>query len=197
MSAKGSWRISDDCPEASLITEYDCLMIRIWLVILVGSLTLSAQSIPTRPSFDRYPTKQIYTGAPAPPKLDEGQRMLRTVIRRGAKSEVQFAGHYTVPQAGCGAGCSGFFIVDSITGKVYNGFSIADLPGQWLEKQPGDQPLRIEFVSSSRLLKINGCPEEQSCGYYDYVMVDGKGLKLVQKWLLPKEFQDPLTSTPK
>jgi hypothetical protein len=117
------------------------------------STVVSAQSIPARPSFENYSAKQIYKGAPVPPKLDKGQRMFRTVIRRGAKSEVQFAGHYTVPQAGCGAGCSGFFIVDSITGKVYNGFSIADLPYQWLEKQSGDQPLRIEFVPSSRLLE--------------------------------------------
>ena len=63
------------------------------------------------------------------------------------------------------------------------------MPNKWLEKQSGDQPLRIQFIASSRLLKINGCPNEQDCGYYDYVMVDGKGLKLVDKWLLPQEFQ--------
>ncbi len=103
---------------------------------------------------------------------------------------MQFAGHYTLPQFGCGAGCSGFYIVDSINGKVYDGFGIADLPGQWLEKQSGDELLRIQFFPSSRLLKINGCPNEHDCGYYDYVMEDGKGLKLIQKWLLPKEFQD-------
>lgn len=164
-------------------------MIRISLVFLLGSLVLSAQSVPTRPSFDNYPAKQIYKGTPAPPKLDHDQEMFRTVIRRGSKSEVQFAGHYTVPQFGCGAECSAFAIVDSITGKVYDGFTISDLPNQWLEKQSGDQPLRIQFVPSSRLLKVNGCPNETDCGYYDYVMIDGQGLKLVQKWLLPKEFQ--------
>lgn len=164
-------------------------MIRIWLLLLLCSTVLSAQSIRARPSFNDYQVKQIYRGAPASPKLDDDQAMFRTVIRRGAKSEVQFAGHYTVPQFGCGAECSAFAIVDSITGKVYNGFTIAELPGQWLEKQSGDQPLRIQFVPSSRLLKINGCPNEQDCGYYDYVMIDGKGLKLIQKWLLPKEFQ--------
>lgn len=163
-------------------------MIRISLLLLCSTV-VSAQSIPVRSSFENYSVKQIYKGTAVTPKLNEGQRMFRTVIRRGAESEVQFAGHYTVPQAGCGAGCSLFFIVDSITGKVYNGFSIEDLPGGWLEKQSGDQPLRIEFVPSSRLLKINGCPGERNCGYYDYVMVDGKGLKLVQKWLLPSGAQ--------
>ena len=132
----------------------------------------------------------FYKGTPASPKLDHDQQMFAPSSERGAKAEVQFAGHYTVPQFGCGAGCSAFAVVDSITGKVYDGFAIADLPHQWLEKQPGDQPLRIQFVPSSRLLKINGCPNESDCGYDDYVMIDGKGLKLIQKWLLPKEFQD-------
>src|SRR5215472_237388 len=92
--------------------------------LLLCSAALSAQSIPARPSFDKFPATPIYKGAPAPPKLDAGQRTFRTVIRRGAKSEVQFAGHYTVPQFGCGAGCSGFYIVDSINGRVYDGFGI-------------------------------------------------------------------------
>jgi hypothetical protein len=164
-------------------------MIRASLLLPLFSTVLAGQSIPARPSFDHYPVTQIYKGVPAPPKLSKDERVYRTVIREGAKSDVQFAGHYTVPMAGCGAQCNGFYIVDSITGMVYDGFAILELPAQWLEKQPGEQPLRIQFVPSSRLLKINGCPNESDCGYYDYVMEDGKGLKLVQKWLLPKEFQ--------
>jgi hypothetical protein len=76
-----------------------------------------------------------------------------------------------------------------MSGKVYDGFGIADLPGAWLDRQSGAELLRIQFVPSSRLLKINGCPNERDCGYYDYTTVDGGGLKLAQKWLLPKEFQ--------
>ena len=75
------------------------------------------------------------------------------------------------------------------TGKVYDGFTVADLPQAWLDHQTGDEPLRIQFVPSSRVFKVNGCPGERDCGYYDYKMVDGQGLKLIQKWLLPKEFQ--------
>lgn len=118
------------------------------LVLLFGSLVLSAQSIPSRPSFDKYPAKQIYKGTPAPPKLDHNQEMFRTVIRRGAKSEVQFAGHYTMPQFGCGAGCSAFAIVDSITGKVYDGFTISDLPYNFLRSRP----VTSRFASSLSLL---------------------------------------------
>jgi hypothetical protein len=89
---------------------------------------------------------------------------------------------------GCGAGCREFHIVHSVTGKVYDRFGIADLPDQWLAQQ-SDDPLRIQFTASSRLLRVNGCPNEHDCGYYDYVMIDGKGLKLVDKSLLPQEFQ--------
>jgi hypothetical protein len=168
---------------------YDCVMTRILLLLLLSSTAFYGQSTPTRPSFESYPAKRIYQGTPARPILGKDQRSFRTRIRDGAKSPVEFAGHYTLPRFGCGAGCSAFFIVDSVTGKVYDGFGVADLPGQWIEKQAGDPPLRIQFIASSRLLKINGCPNEHNCGYYDYVMVDGKGLKLVDKWLLPQEFQ--------
>jgi hypothetical protein len=62
------------------------------------------------------------------------------MIRHGAKSDVEFAGHYTVPRWGCGTECKGFVVADSISGK------------------PG---------------------------------VEGKGLRVVRKELLTKEFQSP------
>jgi hypothetical protein len=164
-------------------------MNRAALLFALIPIALLGQSIPSRPGFEDYAVKRIFNGTPARPILTNDQRSFRTRIRDGAKSPVEFAGHYTLPRFGCGAGCSAFFIVDSITGKVYDGFGIADLPGQWVEKQAGDPPLRIQFTPSSRLLKVNGCPNEHDCGYYDYVMIDGKGLKLVDKWLLPQEFQ--------
>jgi hypothetical protein len=165
-------------------------MNRMLLLLLLSSTGLCGQSVPVRPSFEKYPATQIYKGTPAEPKLDKDQRMFRTVIRKGARSPVQFAGHYTVAQCGCGTGCSQFYIVDSINGRVYDGeFAISDLPGKWLEKQSDDPPNHVQFSPSSRLLKINGCPNERDCGFYDYVMVDGNGLKLINKWLLPQEFQ--------
>jgi hypothetical protein len=47
----------------------------------------------------------------------------------------------------------------------------------------------MEFHPNSRLMKIDGCPGEENCGFYDYEMVDGKGLKLLRKELLPKQYQ--------
>jgi hypothetical protein len=111
------------------------------------------------------------------------------MIRLGADSEVEFAGHYTIPRWGCGTDCNGF-VIDSVTGKIYDGFGVGGLPFEWLEQHGGEYVDRMEFNTESRLLKINACPNESNCDLYeDFVMVEGKGLKLVRKELLPDEFQ--------
>jgi hypothetical protein len=147
------------------------------------------QKAAPRPKFTNYPVKEIYKGKPAAPILSKSQRRYRTMIREGAKSKVDFAGHYTVPLFGCGAGCSGFYLVDSVTGKVYDGFTVADLPFSYFEKPGNENTMRIEYHACSRLLQVNGCPNETNCGFYDYVMVDGVGLKLLRKKPLAAEFQ--------
>jgi hypothetical protein len=38
-------------------------------------------------------------------------------------------------------------------------------------------------------MELNMCPNEHDCGFYDYVMIDGKGLKLLRKKLLPMQYQ--------
>ena len=112
------------------------------------------------------------------------------MIRLGAKQPVEFAGHYTVPQWGCGAGCSMFAVVDSITGHVYDPpFAASELPGDWEEEQGDHIPERMEFRPGSRLMKINACANERDCGFYDYLMVKGKGLRLLRKELLPNKYQ--------
>ncbi len=157
-------------------------------VFLIMSAAVPAQKPKSaRPDFKEFAVERIYTGAPAVPKLSRNQRSFRTMIRQGAKSKVEFAGHYTVPRWGCGSGCSTFVILDSITGAVDDGFNVADLPIAWMEKHGEHE--RMEFRPNSRLIKINGCINEQNCGFYDYAMIEGKGLRLVRKELLPKEFQ--------
>jgi hypothetical protein len=146
---------------------------------------------PPRPKFRDYPVKSIYHGQPAKPIITKEFRSFRTMIRRGANTDVEFAGHYTVPRWGCGTDCNGFVVVDSISGKVYDGFGVAELPTTWVEEHGDDAKERMEFHPNSRLMKINACPNEENCGLYDYVMVDGKGLELIRKELLPKEYQAP------
>ncbi len=150
----------------------------------------AAQIEKPRPDFSEYPVLHVYRGKPAPPILNKDQRMFRTMIRLGAKSSVEFAGHYTVPRWGCGAGCSQLVVVDSVSGRVYDvPFSVSELPGSWEEKHSDRLPERMQFHAESRLMKFDGCLNEHECGFYDYLMVEGKGLKLLRKELLPKEFQ--------
>jgi hypothetical protein len=159
------------------------------LSFLVGQKLPSETETP-RPKFGDFAVTEIYRGKPAEPKITKDFSLFRTMIRHGAESQVQFAGHYTVPSWGCGMGCTGFAIVDSVSGRIYNGLGVADLPITWLNKENGGvQMERLEFHPDSRLLKISGCPNEANCGFYDYVMTDGKGLTLVRKKLLPQEFQ--------
>ena len=143
---------------------------------------------PPRPRFRDYRVKNVYHGNPAPPTITKEFRGFRTRIRQGAESDVEFAGHYTIPRWGCGTDCNGFVLVDSVSGKVYEGFGVADLPFDWLEEHGGDDVFpRMEFYPNSSLLKINACPNEENCGLYDYEMIEGKGLKLLRVDLLPRE----------
>jgi hypothetical protein len=167
-------------------------MHRIIFVFLAIGACLFGEEAKPRPKFTDFPVTKIYQGTPAPPRLvNQGQRTFRTMIRRGAKNHVEFAGHYTVPVWGCGTECVEFVIVDSTAGKVYDvPFSAVNLPMDWLEGHGGyDAYKKMEFYPDSRLLRFDGCPNERDCGYYDYIMVDGKGLKLIRKELLPNQYQ--------
>lgn len=159
----------------------------VWLALL-ATAGLCAQTRVSRPTFGDYPAGKIYQGPAAAPNLDKEQQDYRTQIVADAKSQVQFAAHYTVPVFDCGSDCSMFYIVDAITGRVYDGLAVVEFPDTW-EAQFSNAPQRVEFHPESRLLKISGCPNEKNCGYYDYVMIDGKGLKLIDKQLLPRQFQ--------
>ena len=73
------------------------------VLLVIGALGW-AQKKSSRPDFKDYAVERVYQGAPAAPKITPDWRRFRTAIREGAKRKVQFAGHYTVPAWGCGAG---------------------------------------------------------------------------------------------
>src|SRR5580704_5829542 len=95
------------------------------LFVLLGQELPSETEAP-RPKFTDFAVTEVYRGKPAEPKITKDFRLFRTVIRRGAESSVEFGGHYTVPRWGCGTGCNGFVIVDSISGRIYDGFGVAN-----------------------------------------------------------------------
>ena len=111
-------RVGDCCLEAYVRVQYR------WqggLFVEEGTQergNLDLHEGPPRPKFREYPVKNIYHGEPAIPVITKKFRIVRTTIRRGAKSDVEFAGHYTIPRWGCGTDCNGIVVVDSISGKI-------------------------------------------------------------------------------
>jgi len=70
----------------------------IYLVLVIGAAGWAQKHENSRPDFKDFAVERMYTGAPAAPKLTTNWRMFRTAIRAGAKSPVEFAGHYTIPR---------------------------------------------------------------------------------------------------
>jgi hypothetical protein len=73
-----------------------------------------------KPRFEDYPVREVFRGRPAPVVLDTRRaRMYRTMLREGARTGPNFAGHYTFVLWGCGTGCAETAVVDARTGRVY------------------------------------------------------------------------------
>ena len=167
-------------------------MCRLGALLLVCSIVGFGQQLGPRPTFAEFPVTKVFRGTHTRPKLTtKDQRTYRTMIRTGGgePETLNFAGHYTVQQWGCGTDCSQFAVVDSINGRVYGPFAVSGMPGRWLEDHASAGLDRIEFKPRSGLLKVNGCPNERDCGFYDYLIEDGKGLTLIRKELLSAKYQ--------
>jgi hypothetical protein len=167
-----------------------CVIMRCFVCMCLFTVSLVSQAHKAKPKFHDYPVSEIYKGKPAPPILtSKRQRMFRTMIRLGAKQPVKFAGHYTLPNWGCGASCMSFAIVDSRSGKVYDtpfDYILDPVGGAWLDQFDDKFPERIEFHPNSRLLRIFACPDGEDCGFHYYLMVDSEGLRLLRREPLPK-----------
>lgn len=153
------------------------------LAVAAGGL-LVAQG--AAPSFDQYPvTGAKFVGKPAAPVLKTAEeRKFRTMIRTAAADGPNFAGHYTIAEWGCGAGCVSIVVVDAATGAVYPG------PFRFLgwalrkyeDKYPsnGDKFEEVSYKPDSRLLVARGCPDEGECASYFWEWT-GAQFKLIQK----------------
>jgi Ankyrin repeats (many copies) len=76
------------------------------------------------PAFTDFPARRIHKGAPAKVDLTSNPlaREYRTRLREGARQGPNFAGHYAMVSWGCGTSCQVYALVDSLSGKVYDGF---------------------------------------------------------------------------
>lgn len=82
------------------------------------------------PRFEDYPVAEIYTGDIAPVNLNSHPDAMtfKTRLREGVDYYgVNFAGHYTVIEIGCGTSCQAIWLIDAINGNVYRAPFISEL----------------------------------------------------------------------
>ncbi|HST51462.1 MAG TPA: hypothetical protein VLJ61_05570 [Pyrinomonadaceae bacterium] len=134
------------------------------------------------PRFESYPAP-VYKGRVAPVRINTSlARTFRTRLHEGSKEGVNFAGHYTVVEWGCGAGCLDVAVVDAKTGAVYFPKELSGF-GVWYWGT--DDYDALQFKPDSRLIVLSGSPVSESSKaepqyglfYYEWT---GNGLKLIK-----------------
>jgi hypothetical protein len=152
------------------------------LIFVMGLAIGQAPQGGPLPKFEDFKVAEIFTGKPAAPIIaTPRQRLYRTMIREGTRKGPSFAGHYTIAGWGCGSSCSGFAIVDAVSGQVFDTpFEYYAWGGLLLNKDYGPYLEDISFHKNSRLLIIRGCPDEKNCGTYYYEWT-GSQLKLLTR----------------
>ena len=150
--------------------------------LLLAALSLGAQDYP---AFEQFRVSEPFNGKPAAPVLKTAEdRMYRTMIRDAAKGGPNFAGHYTIAQWGCGAGCVSIAVTDAADGRIYRGpfkvlsWELLKYEGRY--PSDGDNFEPLAFKKDSRLLIARGCPEEKNCASYFYEWT-GAQFKLLRK----------------
>ncbi|HJT88516.1 MAG TPA: hypothetical protein VJ732_11685 [Bryobacteraceae bacterium] len=158
------------------------------LAIAVSGFAMRAGAQERLPRFAEYRATEIFKGKPAAPVLRTHEdRLFRTRIREAAAKGPNFAGHLTIAEWGCGAGCVSIAVIDARTGAV------SRAPFHVLAAS-GAAPLRyadgtadtdlsfepLEYMPDSRMLLARGCPEEKDCASYYYEWA-GTVFRLIQK----------------
>lgn len=116
-------------------------------------------------SFAAYPSHEYLTEAPKLPEFDGSNadyRMYRTRIHEGAAKGVNFAGHYSIIEIGCGTSCRFAFVVDLRTGAV----------GSFPYGGEEQYQMKLLFSPDSRLLKVRwkGNWESETCTEQDMLV---------------------------
>ncbi len=152
-------------------------MTRLFFHLLLFAIAVriaTAQTDTLLPRFEDYPAEQISQSPPVNVDFthDKRARLYRTVLRLGARSGPNFAGHFTVVIWGCGTSCQQFAIVDALTGKVH--FS-QELP--YVSWSASDDPFGLQFRLNSRLLIVHGYRKEDPPRGTFFFLWDGTTLK--------------------
>jgi hypothetical protein len=143
----------------------------LWLCLLAAAGEI--------PAFEQFKVQEKFTGKPATPILRTRlQLTFRTRIREAAQDGPNFAGHYTLAEWGCGAGCVSMALVDNKTGRTFDGpFNLLGYDLAFVYEGGEEQ---LEYRLDSRLIVARGCPGEKDCGTYYYEWADDR-FKLIRK----------------
>ncbi|WP_436637642.1 hypothetical protein [Microbaculum sp. FT89] len=125
--------------------------------------------------FSDYPPHEHFTGQPRLPDFsgrDSDYRMYRTRIREGAARGVNFAGHYSIVEIGCGTSCRFAFVVDLRTGEV----------GSFPHGGEENYQMKLLYSPDSRLLKVRwmGDINSETCTEQD-MLVEGLRWQILDK----------------
>lgn len=129
--------------------------------------TIRASDLPAHPpQFKDFPATEAFNGKRVEPDVmhDPDTRQFRTMIRRGAATGPNFAGHYTIVTWGCGNACLSVAIVDANTGKVYNPKELGWVDFNNIDDEVLAKPedSLIKYRKDSRLLIVIGGINEDS-----------------------------------
>ena len=150
------------------------------MIPVLALLLMQAASAPAD-----YAVHEVFKGAIKSPKFaTPGQKTFRKVILDQVAHGPNFAGHYTLAQWGCGAGCVQLAVVDLKTGEIFEP-PFGKLPKATICLEGTADDPGIVFEKQSSLLVLKGCPEFKDCGVY-YYQWTGAEFKLLRKDLLTR-----------
>lgn len=147
------------------------------LLALTFFLSGTSYAAGNPPTFRDFPATESFSGSPAPADITSHREAgkYRTVLRDGAKSGPNFAGHYTLVTWGCGSECQEFAIIDAKNGRVY--FPAAIRFNSFGMVRDETEP--FQYKKDSSLLIIAGQPDEKEELGLFYYHWNGRDLKLI------------------
>jgi hypothetical protein len=148
------------------------------LILSMAAAGVTADADTARPKFSDFKVEEHFRGKPAPVNLasDPQAKTYRRMLREGARTGPNFAGHFTIVTWGCGTACQQFAIVDASTGKVFFSREVPYVSfGDW-----EGEPYCLAFQKESRLIAVYGrIKEDDPRGIFFYTW-DGTRLTLIK-----------------
>ncbi len=130
------------------------------------------------PAAAEYPAVKLPAGLTSAPVINSHNKALyRTRLQAGAAQGSNFGGHYALLTWGCGEGCTTFFVLDELNGRVYDpGFNLTAAKGA------ANVDFGLHFQTDSRLLTMDGCRSTavESCGKY-YMLWTGSSFETLMR----------------